>query len=89
MSHNLFTNGIDMFDQLRAANTNVRQERHVTMYVFKFLFDYSTQNAYAPYRAIWDRSRPLMFFFNIKRNIAESLVGLFFTMQQTETYSQN
>lgn len=51
-AYNLFMNGIDCFDQLRASNSTEQNEMHVTVHVFTFWLDASVINAYAVYRTM-------------------------------------
>lgn len=68
-------NGVDRFDQLRAAHATERKEMLVPMSIFTFLLDASIINAYALYITMpADDGVGEVTLREFKRQIAESLV---------------
>lgn len=74
MVYNWFMNGVDRFDELRAAQSTEWKEMQVTMLVFTFLFDASIINAYAVYMTM-NSSKQVLSLRELKPQIVEELVG--------------
>lgn len=51
---NLFMNGVDRYNQMRAGNSTARRERRVPMSLFIFSLDASVMEGYALYRSLMD-----------------------------------
>lgn len=78
---NLFTNGLDRFDQLRASHMTARRERRMPLSVFTFLLYATVQSRYALYRSIKEPQIDTMTFKEFKRRVEEGMVASLFSLQ--------
>lgn len=80
-AYNLFMNGVDRFDQLRASHMTARRENQISMPVFTFLLDASVQNGYAMNRSIKKPQTDTMTLKESERRVAEAMVAPIFSLQ--------
>lgn len=75
LGSNLFMNGVDRLDKLRAVQSMERKERRVTMPIFTLLLDASVINAYALYETLLGGgAKQMMSLRKFKRQIAKELL---------------
>lgn len=67
MAYNLFMNGMDWFDQLRAPHVTEQKKRRVPMSILTFILEASIINGYALFKSIADDTQTVMPLRGFKR----------------------
>lgn len=74
VAYNLFMNGVDLVDQMRASQAMERRECRLTMTMLSFMMDCAMNNALSMYKSLKEDINSGVSLSSFKREVAESLI---------------
>lgn len=95
VAYNLFMNGVDVVDQMRASQPMAREEQRVTMTMFFFLIDIAIQNAFSLSKVLNTGHCSNSSILSFKREVAdcktihENEIGKKLSSPSDATYSRS